>query len=225
MLHTKPKGHWLFDSGEDGFFKCFYHILAKRPSSSVDSDMAYKLSFSRPMAAPYEIWLWLVLWFQRRRRSKSEETDDRRTDDDGRRTEPANTISTPMIQKGLGELKYLLISYIFFHGFIPVYSIRTRADNSFVYIYFLYYHKHFMTLVNCYKFLPLNDFFFPEELYIFPYNAWRNKFELAVKEVKVNLASSYVSIAAYHAHGPLALLFRRRKSLKGFWHIWAWRPF
>ena len=35
-----------------------------------------QLSFSYPIEAPYEIWLWLAQWFLRRRCLKSVDDDD-----------------------------------------------------------------------------------------------------------------------------------------------------
>ena len=65
MLHTKPQGHWPFGSGVEDFegFLPYMGVVAilvmwPRP---VD-----KRSFSQPMEAPNEIWLWLVQWFWRR---------------------------------------------------------------------------------------------------------------------------------------------------------------
>ena len=44
-------------SGEEDFFKGFYHIWARRPSWSCDPDAANKISFPLPKEAPYKIWL------------------------------------------------------------------------------------------------------------------------------------------------------------------------
>ena len=45
MLHTKFRGNRSTASGDEGFFKDFYHIWAWRPSWSCDLDQLYKHSF------------------------------------------------------------------------------------------------------------------------------------------------------------------------------------
>ena len=57
MLHAKFQDHRISGSGEEDFFKGFYHIWAWRPSLSCDLDHLYKLSFPLPKEAPYKIWL------------------------------------------------------------------------------------------------------------------------------------------------------------------------
>ena len=66
MLHTKPQGHWPFGSGEEDFWRVFYHIWVWRPSWSCDPDPDNKLYFPNPTGAPYEIGLWLAKQFWRR---------------------------------------------------------------------------------------------------------------------------------------------------------------
>ena len=57
MLHTKFRENRLTGSGEEDFFKGFYHIWAWQPSWSCDPDAANKLSFPLPKEAPHKIWL------------------------------------------------------------------------------------------------------------------------------------------------------------------------
>ena len=59
-------------------FLRFLPIWAWRPYWSNDQDHLSKLSFSRPIEAPYEIWLWLAQWFLRRRCLISVDDDVRR---------------------------------------------------------------------------------------------------------------------------------------------------
>ena len=66
MLHTKFQGHQRFGSGEEDFFKGFYHIWAWQPSWSCDQDCLNKLSFPHPMETLYEIWLQSAQRFLRR---------------------------------------------------------------------------------------------------------------------------------------------------------------
>ena len=65
ILHTKSHGHGPTGSGKENF-KGFYHIRACRPLWSCDQDPANKLSFPRPMEAPYAIWLQSAQWLRRR---------------------------------------------------------------------------------------------------------------------------------------------------------------
>ena len=83
--------------------------------------------------------------------------------------------------------KYLwrLILYVIFHVLIHVYGPGIGADNPLGSKY-LYKHKPFVTLVICCKLLPLNDF-----LTVFPYKSMRDQFDFAIKQVKVNLGSSF----------------------------------
>ena len=94
MLHTNAKGHWPFGSGKEDF----YHIWAWRPSWSCDPDAQNKLSFSWPMEAPHEIWLWLAQWFLEKR-------DGQRMD--GQQTDDGACLYYKLINepKGSGELK------------------------------------------------------------------------------------------------------------------------
>ena len=66
MLHTKFQGHWSTGSGEEDFFKDFYHILAWWPYWSCDLEGLYKFLFPQPKEALKEIWLHLAQWFLRR---------------------------------------------------------------------------------------------------------------------------------------------------------------
>ena len=50
MLHVKFQDHRTSGSGEEEFFKGFYHIWACRPSWSSDLDRLYKL----PKEAPHK---------------------------------------------------------------------------------------------------------------------------------------------------------------------------
>ena len=57
MLHTKFRENRPAGSGEQDFFKGFYHIWAWQPSWSCDPDAANKLSFPLPKEAPHKILL------------------------------------------------------------------------------------------------------------------------------------------------------------------------
>ena len=46
MLHAKFQDHRISGSGEEDFFKGFYHIWGWRPSWSCDLDHSYKLWFN-----------------------------------------------------------------------------------------------------------------------------------------------------------------------------------
>ena len=97
MLHSKPRGHWPFGSGEEDFEKVLPYmgmtaILVMLPRCGKQTYVPL------PTEAPYEIWLWLARWFLRRRRLKRV--------DDGRTKESAYTITSLMSPKGSGELKY-----------------------------------------------------------------------------------------------------------------------
>ena len=56
MLHAKFQDYRASGSGEEVFFKDFYHIWAWRPSWSGDLYHLYKLFFPLPKEAPHEIW-------------------------------------------------------------------------------------------------------------------------------------------------------------------------
>ena len=66
MLHAKFQDHRTSGSGEEDFFKGFYHIWARGPSWSCDLNHLYKLLFPLPKEAPKEIWHRLAKQFQRR---------------------------------------------------------------------------------------------------------------------------------------------------------------
>ena len=55
MPHAKFQDHRTSGSGEEVFFKCFYHIWAWRPYSSCDLDHLYKISSPRPNEGLQEI--------------------------------------------------------------------------------------------------------------------------------------------------------------------------
>ena len=62
MLHTKFQGHWSTGSGEEDFFKGFYHIWAWWPYWSCDLEGLYNFLFPQPKEALKEIWLHLAQW-------------------------------------------------------------------------------------------------------------------------------------------------------------------
>ena len=74
MLHTKTQGHLWFGSGEDDFWRVFYHTI-----------IGIALDFHHCQESPYKIWLWMAEQFQRRWRL---------TVTDGQTTEAACPISS-----------------------------------------------------------------------------------------------------------------------------------
>ena len=56
MLHTKFRGNRSTASGEEAFFKGFYHIWAWRPSWSCDQHHVIKFSFSCTWKLTNKIW-------------------------------------------------------------------------------------------------------------------------------------------------------------------------
>ena len=54
LTHNVSFYRWFYTST---ILKAFYHTWARRPSWSCDHNYSCKLSFSRPMRAPREIWL------------------------------------------------------------------------------------------------------------------------------------------------------------------------
>ena len=57
MLYTKFQGHWSNGSGEEDFFKGFYHIWVLQPCWSCDPDHLNNFSFLKALEAVYEIWV------------------------------------------------------------------------------------------------------------------------------------------------------------------------
>ena len=57
MLHAKFQDHRTSGSGEEVFFKVFYHIRAWRRCWLCDLDHLYKLSFPLPKEAAHIILL------------------------------------------------------------------------------------------------------------------------------------------------------------------------
>ena len=57
MLHAKFQDHRTLGSGEEDFFKGFYHIRAWQPSWPCDLDHLYKVLFPLPKEVPHIIWL------------------------------------------------------------------------------------------------------------------------------------------------------------------------
>ena len=54
MLHTKFQGHGSISSGEEKFFKVFYHIWARQPYWSCDPTHSYKFSYIFSLKLSYE---------------------------------------------------------------------------------------------------------------------------------------------------------------------------
>ena len=58
MLHTKFQGHQSVGSGEEDFFKVFYHIRVWRPCWSSDKTICITfLSNIKALEVVHEIWL------------------------------------------------------------------------------------------------------------------------------------------------------------------------
>ena len=70
MLPAKYQPNPPGGSGEEDFWRVFYHIWAWRPSWISDQNHFNYFSFPQCLDATYEIWLHLAQWFQRRSRLK-----------------------------------------------------------------------------------------------------------------------------------------------------------
>ena len=53
-------------SGEENFFRGFYHIWVWGPDWTCDPDHLNNFAFLKALEAVYEIWLQSAQWFQRR---------------------------------------------------------------------------------------------------------------------------------------------------------------
>ena len=93
MLPAKYQPNPPGGSGEEDFWRVFYHIWAWRPSWISDQKHFSYFSFPQCLDATYEIWLHLAQWFRGEVVWKC-----------GRTTEASHTISSPGAF-GSGELK------------------------------------------------------------------------------------------------------------------------